>query len=114
MSPPGGSGPRGLASIRSLGVVDGLEVNFLGLEPKTRYGLYVTSTARPPYREQRHVADVMTNPRGGAIGQAVGPLRELVEPSSAPASAGTRYLVLLPAGNTGAPPVLVGTVAAAR
>ncbi len=112
MAPPGGGSAKGLASIRALGVVDGLEMSFVGLSPKTQYGLYVGSTDRPPYRDLRHVSDLMTNPRGGGAAQAVGPLRELVRPE-ARSGAADRFLLLLPAGEPAKQkPALVGKVSA--
>ncbi|GAC1340112.1 MAG: beta-propeller fold lactonase family protein [Myxococcales bacterium] len=112
MAPPGGGKAKGLASIRALGVVDGLEMTFLGLSPKTAYALYVGSSDRPPYKDLRHLADLMTNPRGGGAAQAVGPLRELVRPE-ARGGERDRFLVLLPAGEPGKQkPVLSGKVSA--
>ena len=112
MTPPGGGKAKGLASIRTLGVVDGLEMNLLGLSPKTPYALYVANSDRPPYRDLRHVTDLITNPRGGGAAQAVGPLRELVRPD-APAGAPVRFLLLFAAGEPGAQqPVLAGRISA--
>ena len=112
LSPPADGKAKGLASIRALGVVDGLEMSVLGLAPKTSYSLYVGSSAHPPYRDLRHLTDVMTNPRGAGAAQAVGPLRELVRPG-ARKDGPDRFLLLLPAGKPGErKPTLVGKIAA--
>jgi len=111
MSAPGGGKARGLAAIRRLGIVDGLEVTFAGLEAKTVYGLYAAGSGRPPYAQLRHLTDVLTNPRGGAQGQAVGPVKEMVRGEGV--KEGARFLVLLPPGDAARQqPVLVGKVPA--
>ena len=112
MSAQGGGNARGLASIRSLGIVDGLEVNFVGLAAKTAYGLYVATNTAPPYADLRHITDVLTNPRGGGQGQAVGPLKELVRHPEG-SRPGARFLLLLPKGDPMKErPVLIGNVSA--
>ena len=109
LAAPGGGKAKGLASIRQLGIVDGLEVTFLGLSPKATYALYVAANDRAPFKDLRHLTDVSTNPRGGGQAQAVGPLRELLRPTST-AAVPNRFLIVFPAGETKTP-VLLGKVA---
>jgi hypothetical protein len=110
--PPGGDkpgAPHGLAVVRSLGLVDGLDVNVLGLAPATVYGVYVAPAPRPPWKGAQHLTELKTNPKGVAAAQAVGPLRELVAPKAQAAPA-KRWLVVVPSGKADAPPALVAEI----
>ena len=109
LTAPAGGKAKGLASIRQLGVVDGLEVTFLGLSPKATYALYVAASDRAPFKDLRHLTDVTTNPRGGGQAQAVGSLREMLRPMGK-AAVPDRFLIVFPAGET-KKPVLLGKVA---
>jgi hypothetical protein len=116
LTPPGGDrteAPHGLAVVRALGLVDGLDVTVLGLPANTVYGLYLTPTPRPPWKGARPLAVLRTNQKGVGAAQAVGPLRELVQPAAGAAAPRRRWLAVLPRDDARAAPVLVAEIAAA-
>ena len=109
--PPAGSSSkaRALISVRILGIVDAIDVSLAGLEPETEYALIVAHSAVPPYREMTHLLDMKTNKKGGGGGAALGPVREVVVPTGTKGS-GPHYLIVVPAKERGAKPLLIGTV----
>jgi YVTN family beta-propeller protein len=109
--PPAGSPSkaRALVSVRTLGIVDAVDVSVAGLEPETDYAVLAANSATAPYKEPTHVLDLRTNKRGGGGGAALGPVREIVVPRGASAQT-TRYLILVPAKDHGAAALLAGMV----
>ena len=59
---------RALVSVRTLGIVDALDVSLAGLEPETQYALVVASAPMPPYGGTTHLVDMKTNKKGGGGG----------------------------------------------
>lgn len=107
-APKGGTG-GGFLVVRALGVVDGLDVSLRGLGAETVYRVLVADEAAPPYRGGRHLLDIKTNAKGGAVGQAVGPIRELVAPPLVRVPR-KRYVVVVPAASPSSVAILVGHV----
>lgn len=66
---------RGFVVSRNLGLVDSLDVALFKLKPETVYSLYLAGQSSP-------IASFKTNLAGAANGNAIGPLRELVNSSS--------------------------------
>ena len=98
LAPPGGE-PATTVALFDQGLTQVLQAAVTGLEPKKQYVLALSgkqdgSDALEP------LARFMTNPAGAAIVNAVGPIRQVVEPQQA---APRRYLVVAPAGPDGAP-----------
>ena len=100
---------RALVSVRTLGIVDALDVSLAGLEPETEYGLIVAHSPKPPYADATHLLDMKTNKKGGGGGAAIGPVREIVVPGTTPSDK-PRYLIIVPAKDRSASPLLVGKV----
>ena len=110
LAPAGGdSKARALVSVRTLGIVDALDVSLAGLEPETEYALIVAHSPKPPYADATHLLDMKTNKKGGGGGAAIGPVREIVVPGTTP-SEKPRYLIVVPAKDRSASPLLVGKV----
>jgi YVTN family beta-propeller protein len=109
---PSGSDSKGraLVSVRALGIVDAIDVSLAGLEPNTVYALVVAHAPQPPYGETTHLLDMKTNPKGGGNGAALGPVREIVVPAAEPADS-VRYLIVVPAKDRNAAPLLIGKIA---
>ncbi len=74
------------------GLVQVLEASATGLEPKRPYVLALSSRADGG-GELESLASFMTNPAGSAIGNAVGPIRQVVQGG---ADAPRRYLAIAP------------------
>ena len=106
---PGSSKARALVSVRVLGIVDAIDISLAGLQPETEYALIVAHSQTPPYRQVTHLLDVKTNKQGGGGGAALGPVREIVVPGGANKAA-LHYLIVVPAKDRDAKPLLVGTV----
>ena len=88
-------------SLFDQGLVQVLQASVTGLEPKQKYVLALADHADGSGGLQP-LAAFMTNPAGSAIVNAIGPIRQIVDPS---AQADRRYLVIAPgdAATPGAP-----------
>ena len=65
------------AAVNSLGLVDLVQIGTEGLAPKTQYQVYLAESDHPPFRKLQPLAVLRTNPDGGGIVQAIGPLKVL-------------------------------------
>ena len=65
------------AAVNSLGLVDLVQIAAEGLAPKTQYQVYLAESDHPPFRKLQPLAVLRTNPDGGGIVQAIGPLKVL-------------------------------------
>jgi YVTN family beta-propeller protein len=96
-----GAAPRTSVSLFDQGLVQVLQAAVTGLDPKSPYVLALSNSADGSGPLQP-LAAFTTNPAGGAIVNADGPIRQLVSNSDA---AERRYLVIAPGqpNNMGAP-----------
>lgn len=67
----------GSVAVNSLGLLDLVQVAMKGLSPGARYQVYLAQANQFPYGNLEPLASLKANPDGGAIVQAVGPLKEL-------------------------------------
>ena len=98
LAPPGGE-PATTVALFDQGLTQVLQAAVTGLEPKKQYVLALSGQADGSGALEP-LARFTTNPAGAAIVNAVGPIRQVVDPRQ-PAT--RRYLVLAPAGLDGAP-----------
>ena len=101
MLPTGGKAPAGekpptSVSLFDQGLLQVLQASATGLEPKHPYVLALAEHADGSGRLEA-LANFMTNPAGGAIVNALGPIRQLVQGE---ADAPRRYLVIVPGSGT--------------
>ncbi len=93
-----GGPPRTSVSLFNQGLIQVLQAAVVGLEPKSQHMLALGD--RPDGSGPlQPLAAFVTNPAGGAIVSATGPIRQIVDPASAPVSA-RRYLVIATATGT--------------
>ena len=102
-----GAKPEGQASVvvNSLGAVDQLQIAAHGLEPGHEYQYYLAGSASAPFEPRELLGKFKANAGGSAIAQALGPIRKAVAVSSA--GIARRYVIVAPAGDPTAAPVLV-------
>jgi YVTN family beta-propeller protein len=94
-SSQGGKTPTSV-SLFDQGLIQVLQASVTGLEPKQKYVLALADHLDGSGPLQP-LAAFMTNPAGSAIVNAVGPIRQIVDPS---AKSERRYLVIAPAAAT--------------
>lgn len=70
------------AAVNSLGLLDLVQVAAQGLAPKSQYQVYLAESNQPPFGKLEPLAILRTNPDGGGIVQAIGPLKMLARASS--------------------------------
>jgi YVTN family beta-propeller protein len=101
LAPPGAPSERAPTSVALFdqGLTQVLEASATGLTPKTAYVLALSS-APDGSGPREPLATFMTNPAGAAIVNAVGPIRQVVQPG---ADAPRRYLVIAPDAPGSAP-----------
>jgi YVTN family beta-propeller protein len=92
----GGSAlPEAQASVavNSLGLLDLVQIAARGLSPQTQYQVYLAESNQSPFSKLEPLAVLKTNPDGGGIVQAIGPLKALAgnDPNS---SASQRFLIV--------------------
>src|ERR1700751_1211616 len=80
-------------AVNSLGLLDLVQIAAKGLAPQTPYQVYLAESNQPPFGKLEPLAVLKTNPDGGGIVQAIGPLKVLVgnDPNS---SAPQRFLIV--------------------
>jgi YVTN family beta-propeller protein len=99
LRPIGGGAAATTVALFDQGLTQVLQAAVTGLEPKRNYVLALAN--RPDATgELEPVARFTTNPAGAAVVNAVGPIRQVVEPSRA---APRRYLAIAPVAESGAP-----------
>jgi YVTN family beta-propeller protein len=107
LAPVGGEGPATTVALFDEGLTQVVQAAVAGLEPKKPYVLLLSD--RPDGGGEREpIAKFMANPAGAAVVNAVGPIRQLVQPKDGPTTP-RRYLAIAPVGADGAvgTPVLV-------
>lgn len=94
---PQGDKAVGQVTIRSLGVVDGLDLMVRGLTPNQEYGLYIIDSgtgARRAARSPEIITALRTDNNGSGTGQATGTLQERLR--SLTRSGGKKQLAIAP------------------
>ena len=94
----GGTGlPNAQASVavNSLGLLDLVQIAAKGLAPKSEYQVYLADSDNAPFGMLEPLAVFKTNPDGGGIVQAIGPLKTLVAAgANAEHAPQRRYLIV--------------------
>jgi YVTN family beta-propeller protein len=80
-------------AVNSLGLLDLVQIAARGLAPQTTYQVYLAESNHPPFGKLEPLAVLKTNPDGGGIVQAIGPLKVIAgnDPNS---SASQRFLIV--------------------
>jgi YVTN family beta-propeller protein len=114
LASPGASAStaKGTVVVRTIGLIDQLQLSCTGLEPDRAYDLVLADDPMPPYGSFQALASFRSEADGRASGQALGPVRKAVigKPDVVGDDAGRRrVLLVLPRGDTRSRPVLVET-----
>ncbi len=86
--------PGGFGVVRPLGLLDGLEVNFSGLEPDADYQLILSDNPKAEAKDSTILTVIKSDKNGKATGQALGPLREILQSAATKNESATRRIVL--------------------
>jgi len=88
------------AAVNSLGLLDLVEIAMRGLTAGAQYRVYIAQANHSPYGTLEPLATFKANPDGGAIVQAVGPLKELARIGSDNSeSSARRFLIVADFGD---------------
>lgn len=87
---------RASAAVNSLGLLDLIEIAAAGLEPKKQYRVYLADSSQPPFGRMEPLMVLKANPDGGAVAQAIGPLKTV---ASGDQTAPRRFLIVTEMGN---------------
>lgn len=113
LAPVQGEGPGTTVALFDQGLTQVVQAAAAGLEPKKPYLLVLAE--RPDGGGAREpIARFMANPAGAAVVNAVGPIRQLVQPAEAGQDTPRRYLAIAAAGSDGAIGALAQVQAPAR
>jgi YVTN family beta-propeller protein len=107
LRPPTPGPAAGTLNLRSEGLVDLVTFTLRALAPDTEYDLYLTNSTQPPYARDYPLATVRTDAKGGAMGQALGPVQRVASGDLHPAGKAFTRVVVAPRAAAG-PAVLVG------
>src|SRR6201982_3417188 len=80
-------------AVNSLGLLDLVQIAAKGLAPKESYQVYLAESNQPPFGKLEALAVLKTNPDGGGIVQAIGPLKVRAG-NDATSSAPQRFLII--------------------
>jgi len=81
-------------AVNSLGLLDLMQIAAVRLAPKTQYQVYLAESDHAPFGRLVPLAVVKTNPDGGGIVQAIGPLKTLVAGAPSAPSSSQRFLIV--------------------
>ena len=81
-------------AVNSLGLLDLVQIAAVRLAPKAQYQVYLAEADHAPCGRLVPLAVVKTNPDGGGIVQAIGPLKTLVAGDSSAPGASQRFLIV--------------------
>ena len=82
-------------AVNSLGLLDLIQIAAAGLAPKSQYEVYLAESNRAPLGKLEPLAVLKTNPDGGGIVQAIGPLKTLAaSDANAPGVPSRRFLIV--------------------
>jgi YVTN family beta-propeller protein len=112
LAPVQGEGPGTTVALFDQGLTQVIQAAVAGLEPKKPYVLLLSDRPDGTGR-QEPLARFMANPAGAAVVNAVGPIRQLVQPGEASQAASRRYLAIVAVGSEGelGPPIQVQAAA---
>ena len=82
------------AAVNSLGLLDLIQLDPIGLKPGTKYELYLAERNHAPYGNLVPLAAFTPNPDGGAIVQSIGPLKSLATGTDTAKPPEQRYLIV--------------------
>ncbi len=101
LEPVNGEGPATTVALFDQGLTQVVQAAAAGLEPKKPYVLLLSE--QPDGGGQREpIARFMANPAGAAVVNAVGPIRQLVQPGVGSPASPRRYLAIAAVGADGA------------
>jgi len=80
-------------AVNSLGLLDLVQIAAKGLAPKESYQVYLAESNQSPFGKLEPLARLKTNPDGGGIVQAIGPLKALAG-NDAASPAPQRFLIV--------------------
>jgi YVTN family beta-propeller protein len=101
LAPPEGQGPGTTVALFDQGLTQVVQAAAAGLEPRKPYVLLLSEQPDGGGRRDA-IARFMANPAGAAVVNAVGPIRQLVEPEEGSQPSPRRYLAIAPVGADGA------------
>src|SRR5262247_891233 len=81
-------------AVNSLGLLDLVQIAAVRLAPKTQYQVYLAESDHAPFGRLVPLAVLKTNPDGGGIVQAIGPLKTLVAGDPSAPSSLQRFLIV--------------------
>lgn len=81
-------------AVNSLGLLDLIQIAAEGLAPNTQYQIYLAESDQAPFGKLEPLAILKTNPDGGGIVQAIGPLKALAGENASSSSASRRFLIV--------------------
>ncbi len=87
---------RASAAVNSLGLLDLIEVAAAGLEPKKQYQVFLADSSQPPFGRMEPLTVLKANPDGGAVAQAIGPLKSV---AGGDQTAPRRFLIVTEMGD---------------
>jgi YVTN family beta-propeller protein len=82
-------------AVNSLGLLDLIQIAAVGLAPSAQYQVYLAEREDAPFGKLEPLAILKTNPDGGGIVQAVGPLKRLSAHTATDAAAGSRRFLVV-------------------
>ena len=81
-------------AVNSLGLLDLVQIAAAGLAPKTQYRVYLAESDHAPFGRLVPLGVLRTNPDGGGIVQAIGPLKTLAGDTAAAGLSSHRFLIV--------------------
>jgi len=81
-------------AVNALGLLDLVQIAAAGLAPKTQYQVYLAESDHAPFGRLVPLAVIKTNPDGGGIAQAIGPLKTLAAGDAAAPASSRRFLIV--------------------
>jgi YVTN family beta-propeller protein len=88
------------AAVNSLGLLDLLEIAPVGLVPNAQYEVFLAEHDDAPFGRLEPLASFMTNPDGGQVVQAIGPLKRLANAGEDEDEDCPRFLIVTELNNT--------------
>lgn len=82
-------------AVNSLGLLDLVQIAARGLTPKSQYQVYLAESDHAPFGKLEPLAILKTNPDGGGIVQAIGPLKTLASGAGSAAGAPARRFLIV-------------------
>ncbi|MBO3269160.1 YncE family protein [Hymenobacter defluvii] len=106
LKPPTAGPATGTMTLRSEGLVDLATFALRGLTPNTDYDIFLTSGTKAPYARDYALTTVRTDAKGGAMGQALGPVQRIAGGELNPAGKKFSRVIVAPKAADGEPALL--------